>query len=316
MAVSFFWLTYLTSHAHRTLAASILSTFFGAPVVEDAVRMLCSCYNKKGDPNISCYRLPKEEKRRQRWLSAIRRANWTPTASSRLCSAHFVSGAKSQNPLSPDYVPTMFPHLSSPNKRKRIYQMARFKHTQALKRKRAVIGADRGETGKAEDRQEVDDDDQQDGGKDRQEVDDDDQQDGGEDRQEVDDDDQQDGGEDRQEVDDDDQQDGGEDRQEVDDDDQQDGGEDRQEVDDDDQQDGGEDRQEVDDRQEVGLAMDGSCTNASCQVTIKRLNEECMRLRTEICKLKGQVDSLTFSKESFQGKDEKVNKLTGLLTVN
>ncbi|XP_047242653.1 uncharacterized protein LOC124881164 [Girardinichthys multiradiatus] len=204
------------------------------------------CDNKKGDPNISFYRLPKEEERRQRWLSAIRRANWTPTASSRLCSAHFVSCAKSQNPLSPDYVPTIFPHLSSPNKRKRVYQMARFEHTQALKRKRAVIDADRGETGKAEDRQEVDDDDQQDGGEDRQEVDDDDQQDGGE------------------------------------------------------------------DRQEVGLAMDGSCTNASFQVTIKRLNEECMRLRTEICKLKGEVDSLTFSKESFQGKDEKVNKLTGL----
>ncbi|CAM4623388.1 unnamed protein product [Leuciscus chuanchicus] len=70
------------------------------------------------------------------------------------------NGAKSQNPLNPDFVPTIFPYLSSPDKRKRINQMTRFKQTQELKRKRAC-NLDKRETGKEEEVVEMDKDDRQ-----------------------------------------------------------------------------------------------------------------------------------------------------------
>ncbi|XP_028429965.1 THAP domain-containing protein 4-like [Perca flavescens] len=233
------------------------------------------CNNNKGDPKISFYRLPQDENRRHQWLAAIKRTDWTPTSNTRLCSAHFVCGVKSQNPLNPDFVPTIFPYLSSPNKRKRINQMTRFKQTQKLKRKRAV-SLDRQETGKEEEGVEMDKDD-------RQEFD-------REDRHELDEDDGQeiDGG--------DEERSGGEDGHELD-------GEEGQEI----------DREEpgMETSSDVGLSQ-GSCGNASCEATMKQLNEECVRLQTEIWKLKGQVKSLSFDQESLKDKDYKVHKLTGL----
>ena len=68
---------------------------------------------------MSFYRFPPEgTERRERWIRAIRRENWTPGKHDRLCSQHFVSGAKSDDPLSPDYVPTIFRFMKSPKKRK------------------------------------------------------------------------------------------------------------------------------------------------------------------------------------------------------
>jgi len=40
--------------------------------------------NNKRDPKISFYRLPQDEKRCHQWLAAIKRADWTPTANTRL----------------------------------------------------------------------------------------------------------------------------------------------------------------------------------------------------------------------------------------
>ncbi|XP_069119120.1 uncharacterized protein [Argopecten irradians] len=45
---------------------------------------------------------------REKWIAAIRREGWTPTASSRVCGRHFVSGRKSDDPiLHVDYVPNL-----------------------------------------------------------------------------------------------------------------------------------------------------------------------------------------------------------------
>ena len=48
----------------------------------------------------------------------MKRENWQPTQHSWICSAHFING-KSDDPLSPDYVPSIFDYVRSPLKRKR-----------------------------------------------------------------------------------------------------------------------------------------------------------------------------------------------------
>ena len=55
---------------------------------------------------------------RAQWVAAMSREKWEPTEHSWLCSAHFVSGSKSNDRLSPDYVPSVFSHTKSPRKRK------------------------------------------------------------------------------------------------------------------------------------------------------------------------------------------------------
>ena len=59
-------------------------------------------------------RFPKDEERRHKWLVRMNRWDsgrklWKAGPSARLCSAHFVSGQKSEDPKNVDYVPTLFP---------------------------------------------------------------------------------------------------------------------------------------------------------------------------------------------------------------
>ncbi|XP_041934240.1 uncharacterized protein LOC121697034 [Alosa sapidissima] len=244
------------------------------------------CSNKKGDPNVSFYRLPKDEDRRQRWLAGIKRAGWTPPVAVDF-AVHVLSlVGKAQTLCAPTLFQPYFP-LSSPDKRKRIYEMRRFEHTQALKRKRAVSSVDRGETGiageegletcRGEDIHEMDKDD-------RQEFD-------REDRQNLD------GQEDGEEFDRD------EELQDI-------------FIGDAEESDREEEGQETDRAVELetgwGVVSGRSCGNASCEHTIKCLMNECMRLQREVYKLKDQVSSLSFNQESLKDKDEKVQKLTGL----
>ena len=51
-------------------------------------------------------------------MSAVNCKNWQPTEYSWLCSSHFISGAKCDDPLSPDFAHSMFAHTNSPQKRK------------------------------------------------------------------------------------------------------------------------------------------------------------------------------------------------------
>ena len=81
---------------------------------------------------ISFYRFPTDEAKHSKWIAAVRRDNWEPSEHSWLCSAHFVSGKKSDDPLSPDYVPSIFSFVSNPLKRKsqeKLDSYERRKHT-------------------------------------------------------------------------------------------------------------------------------------------------------------------------------------------
>ena len=86
---------------------------------------------------IHWYKFPLEPETRARWISAIRHEHWEPTQNTWICSEHFISGEKSSDPLSPDYVPSVFQHLSSPQKRKLEESLSRYERRKATKRKRS-----------------------------------------------------------------------------------------------------------------------------------------------------------------------------------
>ena len=95
------------------------------------------CHNvyKKGS-GIHFYRFPTEPDRRAKWVSAIHREGWVPTEYSWLCSEHFVTGKKSNNPLAPNFIPTIFKHISSLQKRRLNAVAVIFNRRQTMKRKR------------------------------------------------------------------------------------------------------------------------------------------------------------------------------------
>ena len=69
--------------------------------------------NRKRNPKLQFYRIPGDLSRRKAWLKRIRRKNFTPTENTRICSEHFVGGAKSDDPEAEGYVPSIFSHSHS-----------------------------------------------------------------------------------------------------------------------------------------------------------------------------------------------------------
>lgn len=98
------------------------------------------CTNRfyKGS-GVHFYRFPEDPERRSRWIAVVGRKDWKPNEYSWLCSAHFVSGEKSNNPLSPDYVPSLFAHVNSSLKQKRVRDLSRFERTSEGKKRRADV---------------------------------------------------------------------------------------------------------------------------------------------------------------------------------
>ena len=96
-----------------------------------------SCTNrfKKGS-GIKFYRFPENEDRRLRWIAAVGRKDWLPNEYTWLCSDHFVSGCKSNDPLSPDYIPSVFAHIASPVKCRAVGDMERFRRSADVKKRR------------------------------------------------------------------------------------------------------------------------------------------------------------------------------------
>ena len=66
----------------------------------------------------------------------MKRVNWIPNDNTWICSIHFVTGVRSNNPLAPNYIPTIFPYTDSPVKRKLQSDAVRFGQRQAVNRRR------------------------------------------------------------------------------------------------------------------------------------------------------------------------------------
>uniref|UniRef100_A0A8D0CPL0 THAP-type domain-containing protein n=1 Tax=Sander lucioperca TaxID=283035 RepID=A0A8D0CPL0_SANLU len=109
------------------------------------------CTNHRGEkPGLCFYRIPSDKEnpeRRQLWIQAIRRATvsgngtWQPSQYTRLCSDHFIKGAKSDDLLSPDWVPSVFSHTPVTKKRKREKDMEsriQIKRMEAEKKQDAI----------------------------------------------------------------------------------------------------------------------------------------------------------------------------------
>ena len=71
------------------------------------------------------------------WIAAVRQEQWKPTKHSVLCSAHFASGSKSNSPLSPDYVPTLFSHTSTDERRRAEQNLASYTRRMASRKRRS-----------------------------------------------------------------------------------------------------------------------------------------------------------------------------------
>ena len=86
------------------------------------VKSCCAvgCTNRltKGS-TLSFYRFRADVERRRLWIAAINRRDREPNEYSNVFSAHFVSGKKINDELSPDYVLSIFHHVSSPLKRRK-----------------------------------------------------------------------------------------------------------------------------------------------------------------------------------------------------
>ena len=80
-----------------------------------------SCSNRDGKQGVKFFRFPKDPVKRQEWIAQVDRTEpngsaWTPANNARVCSKHFVSGKSSNDPENTDYIPTIFPISSGPEK--------------------------------------------------------------------------------------------------------------------------------------------------------------------------------------------------------
>ena len=120
------------------MACALISTAIGQKLSKQwakaVVLLAVRTDTLKAGSGIHFYRFPEKAERRARWVAAVGRKNWAPNEHSWICSVHFVSGAKSNDPLSPDYVPSVFSYTKSPVKRKLVSDMERYERKDLLTR--------------------------------------------------------------------------------------------------------------------------------------------------------------------------------------
>ncbi|KAK7119636.1 hypothetical protein R3I94_021456 [Phoxinus phoxinus] len=93
-------------------------------------------FNKKS--NLSFYRLPKAKEKRTKWIAALCRNNWNPGSETWICSCHFVSGKKSDDPLHPDYVPSLFSFTPTADRIRAVNNLERYQRFREVSVKRFV----------------------------------------------------------------------------------------------------------------------------------------------------------------------------------
>ncbi|KAK3874885.1 hypothetical protein Pcinc_020204 [Petrolisthes cinctipes] len=94
------------------------------------------CKNRARRGSVSFYLFPANQELREKWIAAVKRDGWQPTPYTRLCSNHFAKGHRDSNPLSPDFVPSIFHHTPSHKRHQRHQAMETFEKRQMRKRKR------------------------------------------------------------------------------------------------------------------------------------------------------------------------------------
>jgi len=88
------------------------------------------------DCGVSFHRFPADPDRRRRWIAALNRKDWEPNEYTWLCGRHFISGTKSDDPLDPDFVPSIFSHVSTPMKRKLQSRVSDYHRRKGAKKRR------------------------------------------------------------------------------------------------------------------------------------------------------------------------------------
>ena len=80
---------------------------------------------------------------RKKWITAMKRENWPKSEkqvdNARLCSKHFVTGDKSDDPLHIDYIPTLFAFVTvagSSRREKVLIDMKDLKNVQKTRAKK------------------------------------------------------------------------------------------------------------------------------------------------------------------------------------
>ena len=104
--------------------------------------IVVNCHNRQHKGcNISFYRFPVDQDRRQRWVAFVSRQNedgspWQPGDGDRICSDHFILKKKSDIPNNPDYVPSIQSPCSSegPERVPEKDQFSRFERSQRRSR--------------------------------------------------------------------------------------------------------------------------------------------------------------------------------------
>ena len=123
MYVHIIWLCVCVCTCMCSHAQELLCCWMCQPLFQGLWAQVLSLSNRSTDTE-----------QRMRWLAAVVRKNWIPTEYSRLCSAHFIRGVKSNDPTCPDYVPLVFSHVNTPKKKRIQQSMLRYQARKATKR--------------------------------------------------------------------------------------------------------------------------------------------------------------------------------------